>query len=198
MKNTESRKEELGNGIWRFMLYLLSLWLLFFMLIVLKADVSFLESKSGIWVGIKENWVPCICLFLIIIGVVGYAVFRDRLRSSKEFPVTLVECKSINYENLSFLATYVIPLICFPMEKDREIFVMFAVIVIIGCIFVKTNLFYSNPSLVLMGFSVYSVNDKSAKLKDAVVIVKGKLEAGDNISYLSLGDNVYFAKKLKG
>ena len=197
MAKSANEREECKNGIWRFMLYLLSLWLLFFMLIVLKTNVSVITSESDVWMVIKANYVPCICIILILVGAVGYVVFRDKLRSSKELPVTIIECKSINYENLSFLATYVIPLICFPMEEDREIFVMFTVIVIIGCIFVRTNLFYSNPSLVLMGFSIYSINSKTAHLQDAVVIIKGKLQPGDKISYLPLGDNVYFAKKYK-
>lgn len=167
------------------------------MLIILKIEIPVTEPKLSAISIMKVNLVPCICVGLIVIGAIGYVIFRDKLRSSKEFPVTINECKSINYENLSFLATYVIPLICFPMDNNRQIVVMFSVIMIIGCIFVKTNLFYSNPSLVLMGFSVYSISDKSKKLKDAVVIVKGKLQSGDKISYLPLGDNVYFAKRLK-
>lgn len=190
---------ERSNEIIKFMLYLLSLWLLFFMLIVLKADFSNLvlrENEIHFEVILADNLVPFICLILMIIGFAGYAVFRDKLRSAKELPVVLVECKSINYENLSFLATYVIPLICFPMSTGREIFVLFAVIIIIGCIFVKTNLFYSNPTLALMGFGIYSVTSKDDIFKDDLVIAIGRLKRGDSIKYINLGDNVYFAKKV--
>lgn len=165
------------------------------MLIILKADYSVIMTGKNILTVIKHNVVSGVCICAIIVGIIGYLIFRDRLRSSKEFPITIKECKSINYENLSFLTTYVIPLICFPMETAREIVVMFLLIIAIGCIFIKTNLFYSNPSLVLLGFSVYQISDKSQKLVDAVVIAKGKLQIGDKISYLALGDNVYFAKK---
>lgn len=192
-------KSEKSNEIMKFMLYLLSLWLLFFMLIVLKADLSEITfTKGEMQAGriIATNMVPLICFILMIVGFAGYVVFRDKLRSAKEFPVKLIECKSINYENLSFLATYIIPLICFPMNTGREIFALFAVIVIIGCIFVKTNLFFSNPTLALMGFGIYSVTSEKNVFKDDVIIAIGRLKRGDSIKYINLGDNVYFAKKV--
>lgn len=128
----------------------------------------------------------------------GYAYFKDYLKNAKRLPVEIEKCESVNYENLSFLATYVIPLVCFPMKTDREMFVLFAVIVIIGCIFVKTNLYYTNPSLLLMGFNVYSVECKNGgAFKNGIVIVRGKLKTNDTIQYMSLSDNVYFVRKVK-
>ena len=143
------------------------------------------------------NTIPLVCLILIVLGIMGYILFLDTLNNAKNLPVEIQECESVNYENLSFLATYIIPLVCFPMETEREIFVMFSVIIVIGCIFVKTNLYYTNPSLVLLGFNVYKVTCKSkSAFGGGIVILKGKLEKNDNIKYMSLSDNVYFARRL--
>lgn len=135
--------------------------------------------------------------FFVLFGVAGYILFKDLLKNAKQLPIKLKECESVNYENLSFLATYIIPLVCFPMQTDREIFVMFAVIIIIGCIFVKTNLYYTNPSLVLLGFNVYKVKTDSQKFREGIIIVRGKLISGDDVQYLSLSDNVYFGRRVK-
>lgn len=182
-------------------LYLISLWILFFMLIVLKIDVSLIPFKvnvSNIVVFVSCNQVACICVVFIVLGGIGYWWFADSLNNAKNLPVVILECESVNYENLSFLATYIIPLVCFPMETDREVFVMFSVIVIIGCIFVKTNLYYTNPSLILLGFNVYKVKTTSKKaFQQGIVIIKGKLNEGESVKYLSLSDNVYFGRKLK-
>ena len=182
------RTKEKDNGIvlLKLSLYCISLWILMFMLIVLKIDVSMLSGKIE-WNTLKDficaNVFSVICICIILIGLMGYAYFKDYLKNAKKLPV---------------LATYVIPLVCFPMKTDREIFVLFAVIVIIGCIFVKTNLYYTNPSLVLMGFNVYSVKCKNGgAFKNGIVIVKGKLKANDTIKYMSLSDNVYFVRRVK-
>ncbi len=197
MKDSKEKKHDLL----KLYLYLISLWILFFMLIVLKTDVSSIPFK----INIRNiaffaycNRISCICLAFIILGGVGYWWFADSLNNAKNLPVEILECESVNYENLSFLATYIIPLVCFPMETEREVFVMFSVIVIIGCIFVKTNLYYTNPSLILLGFNVYKVKTNSKKIfQQGIVIVKGKLNEGESIKYLLLSDNVYFGRKVE-
>ncbi len=203
MKELSMGTEDKDNRIilLKLSLYCISLWILMFMLIVLKIDVSMVSRKIE-WNMLKEfictNVFSLVCICIILIGLMGYAYFKDYLKNAKRLPVEIEKCESVNYENLSFLATYVIPLVCFPMETDREIIVLFAVIVIIGCIFVKTNLYYTNPSLVLMGFNVYSVKCKNdGAFKSGIVIVKGKLNANDIIKYMSLSDNVYFVRRMK-
>ena len=181
-------------------LYLISLWILLFMLIVLKADTSNIEwpmTKMLFKQAIVNNVIPLVCIILIFLGVIGYIFFLDSLNNAKNLPVEVEKCESVNYENLSFLATYIIPLVCFPMETVREVFVMFSVIIVIGCIFVKTNLYYTNPSLVLLGFNVYKVTCKSENaFGTGIVIIKGKLNVKDSIKYMALSDNVYFARRI--
>ena len=197
MKDTK----EQNTDLLKLSLYLISLWILFFMLIVLKLDISTIPFKlklAEIGEFLYRNSVSCICAVFILLGGVGYWWFKDSLNNAKQLPVEIRECESINYENLSFLATYIIPLVCFPMETEREVFVMFSVIVIIGCIFVKTDLYYTNPSLILLGFNVYRVNTNSNKeFQQGLAIIKGKLKKGDSIKYLTLSDNVYFGRIVK-
>ena len=197
MKDTK----EQNTDLLKLSLYLISLWILFFMLIVLKLDISTFPFKlrlADIGEFLYRNSVSGIRFVFILLGGVGYWWFKDSLNNAKQLPVEIRECESINYENLSFLATYIIPLVCFPMETDREVFVMFSVIVIIGCIFVKTDLYYTNPSLILLGFNVYRVRTNSGKeFRQGIAIIKGKLKKGDNIKYLPLSDNVYFGRVVK-
>lgn len=192
--------DENKTVILKLCLYLISLWLLLFMLIILKADLSGIVHNMTweTWQSaLADNIVPGICLILILVGGIGYIMFLDMLNNAKNLPVQIDHCESINYENLSFLATYIVPMVCFPMETDREIFVLFSVLIIIGCIFVKTNLYYTNPSLVLLGFNVYTVTCKSqGAFCNGIVIVQGKLKKDDTIKYLCLSDNVYFARRI--
>ena len=197
MKDTK----EQNTDLLKLSLYLISLWILFFMLIVLKMDISTIPFKlklADIGEFLYRNSVSGICFVFILLGGVGYWWFKDSLNNAKQLPVEIRECESINYENLSFLATYIIPLVCYPMETEREVFFIFSVIVIIGCIFVKTDLYYTNPSLILLGFNVYRVRTNSGKeFRQGIAIIKGKLKKGDNIKYLPLSDNVYFGRVVK-
>ena len=197
------KKRDQDSGIiwFKLGLYFISLWILMVLLIVLKLDLSMISGEIGLNT-LKEciytNIFSLICVCIILLGLAGYLYFKNCLNNAKRLPVVIEECESVNYENLSFLATYVIPLVCFPMTTYREIVVLFIVIIIIGCIFVKTNLYYTNPVLLFIGFNVYSVKWKDKDdYKEGIVIVKGKLKVSDTIQYMNLSDNVYFVKRVK-
>ena len=68
-----------------------------------------------------------------------------------------------------------------------------AELILIGCIYVKTNLFYTNPTLSVMGFKVYKLNTQQTK--DIIVISKNTLHLNDYIHPRQIEDNIYYAKK---
>lgn len=182
-------------------LYLISLWILLFLIIVLKIDICAMRdafnNKDFLYL-LKTNYTVLICIVLLLFGVIGYMIFKDGLKNTTNLPVKVTECESVNYENLSFLATYIIPLVCFPMKDCRDILVLFAVIAVIGCIFIRTNLYYSNPTLVLAGFNVYKIKTESSTgLDSGILIIRGKIDRDDYIRYMLLSDNVYYGRKQK-
>lgn len=185
--------------------YIMSLSLLMGMLIFLEIDIKEIEISvkdfkiniKGLDAFLKNNVFSCVCMTIIFLGIVGYVIFLDRLKDAKRLPIVVQECESMNYENLSFLATYIIPLVCFPLDTVRQQITLFIVIFMVGCIFIRTNLYYTNPALILIGFNIYSVKFKyNEKLKKGIVIIKGTLEDKDSIVYLKLSDNVYFARRI--
>lgn len=196
----KNNKRENVETLMKLGLYLISLWTLLFLLIVKTIDVNefpqefSLQAIGDLW---NYNSVSIICIFLFLIGLIGFLSFRNMLDDVKNLPVKIQQCESVNYENLSFLATYIIPLVCFSLENERDIFILFAVIIIMGCIFVKTNLYYSNPTLLLVGFSVYKVKTNAhAGFKEGIIIVQGKIQEGDSVKYFKMSDNVYFGRKI--
>ena len=67
-----------------------------------------------------------------------------------------------------------------------------------GCIFAKTNLFYSNPTLLLIGFNVYRVTTNAQDdFTEGIIIVQGEIQVEDSVKYFKLSDNVYFGRRQK-
>lgn len=129
------RTKEKDNGIvlLKLSLYCISLWILMFMLIVLKIDVSMLSGKIE-WNTLKDficaNVFSVICICIILIGLMGYAYFKDYLKNAKKLPVEIEECESVNYENLSFLATYVM-VNCTLQKMKQRLSVLFMISLLI-------------------------------------------------------------------
>lgn len=65
-----------------------------------------------------------------------------------------------------------------------------------GVIYIKTDLFYANPSLALLGFNIYKVdiNISGNVIREGVIVItRRKLEAGKMFSYIVLDDRVYYS-----
>ncbi|MFP0526001.1 anti-phage protein KwaA [Acinetobacter baumannii] len=182
-------------------LYLLSLWLLFIFVFFITLKMPVCVSNCD-YVGIRQfvfsNIVPLFCLILLILGVVGYFLFDFKVKGSHELPFTISDVESINYEHLTFLATYIIPLISIDFDKTKAPYIFFGLIVVMGAIYVRTDLFYANPSLALLGFKIYKVNGafRNNENRNAIILItKGNLKDGMRVSYIKLDDRIYFVEE---
>lgn len=63
--------------------------------------------------------------------------------------------------------------------------------------YIKTNMFYANPSLALLGYHIYEINAKfrTSKRKNIIVITRQKLNKGEKVSYRKLDNKIYYGRK---
>ncbi|MBH2758582.1 anti-phage protein KwaA [Serratia ureilytica] len=181
-------------------LYILSLWLLFIFFIIITVKIPICFGEKCKFIGWKElissNVVPIISLVFVMYGVVAYFRFKFDTKGSADIPFEIKKIEGINYEHLTFLATYVIPLITFDFEKARYIYVLALLLVVMGVIYIKTDLFYANPSLALLGFHIYKVDGefKHGELREGmIVIARRHLEVESKVSYIKLDKRVYYS-----
>lgn len=66
-------------------------------------------------------------------------------------------------------------------------------------IYIRTDIFYANPSLALLNFRIYKVKGlfRSGEMREnRILITRDKLDIGDNVKYLKLDERIYYALKL--
>lgn len=185
----------------KFWLYLLSLWLLFIFIFFITLNIPICVDNCDS-IGFKRfflnNIIPSICFILLIMGYIGYIYFKFQIQGSHEIPFTISEVESINYEHLTFLATYIIPLIGTDFTKPKAPYIFFFLIFIIGVIYIRTDLFYANPSLALLGFKIYKINNFPSKHRNSVILItKSNLLKDMKVSYIKLDDRIYYAEEKK-
>jgi hypothetical protein len=184
-------------------LYILSLGLLFvfitIMTIKLPAGVFQISTLAELNALLQTNLIPLLTIFLFIYCFVAYAKFQHKLKGAPDIPFEITEIEGINYEHLTFLATYVVPLISFDFDSGRQMAVLALLLVVMGIIYIKTDLFYANPSLALLGFHIYRVdgNFKNDRRKGIIVICREKFAVGDRAAYIKLDDRIYYAKGVR-
>ena len=131
-------------------LYILSLWLLFILLFINKVEVPICFSNCkfiGFSKLLSKNIIPLVSVVFVFLGFVFYYRFRYITEGAKSLPEQVTNIENINWEHLTFLVTYVVPLLSFDLDfnlsEERNGIMFFLVLIIIGMIYVKTNMFYN-------------------------------------------------------
>lgn len=126
-------------------LFILSLWILFICIILITINIPMYFGKDWMFIGIStlinENIIPLFCFLLIIIGCISLYDFNHIAEGSRNISQEITKIESVECDNLSFLTTYIIPLVCFNFDKIRYILVFLILLVVIGFIFIRTSLF---------------------------------------------------------
>ncbi|ELP30245.1 anti-phage protein KwaA [Rhodopirellula baltica] len=181
-------------------LYVLSLGLLFLFIVIITFEPVTTSSGLRTLVGWSDlataNYVSLIAAFGMAYCGFAYVLFRHQLKGATELPFEVTRIESVEYEHLTFLATYVVPLISFDFGSGRQLLVLGLLLIAMGAIYVKTDLFYANPSLALLGFRIYRVdgNFKTGDRHGIILICRSKLKVGQKASYIKLDEKIYFAK----
>ena len=187
----------------KFELYIVSLWLLFLLIIVVTIDIPICFKPGCSFIGFQalagRNIVPIIALVFIGLGALYYFRFNYKISGSQSIPVEVSAVEDINYEHLTFLTTYIIPLICFNLTSERYLIALGLLLVVIGIIYVRTDKFYANPTLAVLGFRLYSakVKRRTGEEVKVTLITKDRIKNGGKIRFLELDERVYYAKGSK-
>lgn len=185
-------------------LYILSLWLLFLSLLIMSYDKvlihnmwdyffteNFTFPASSLRV---RNIVFILSLFFIIIGTIILSLLANSFGSGWSVACTVSDISNENHEHLEFLTTYIMPLVFTDVDSKRTVLNLGLMIFVIGAIYVKTNRFYSNPSLAILGFRIYKANIHDRGVKKCTVICRSVLKNSDNIKYIKIDNETYMAK----
>jgi hypothetical protein len=184
-------------------LFLLSLWLLFVLIILITAKIPLDVSLNAVFVGwrflVVNNIIPIFCLIALIIGYISYRDFIHQIKGTPELSFKVKEIEKIDYEHLTFLTTYIIPLVCFQFDNLRYIFAFLIILFVIGSIYIRTDLFYANPTLAILNFRIYKVSGEfrnGETRQNKILISKDLIEKEDRVKYYKLDERIYYATKV--
>ena len=185
-------------------LFFLSLWLLFVLIIIITIKIPICFSKESTFVGfiflIKTNIIPLLCFVAIIIGAISYYDFKYKIKGTPELSFKIVEIENIHYEHLTFLTTYIIPLVCFKFEDLRYIIAFIIILIVIGLIYIRTDLFYANPTFAILKFRIYKISGEfrvNETRKNKIIISRDLLSNNDRVKYFKLDERIYYASIVK-
>lgn len=194
------------NNYWaKIGFYLLSM--VFFLLIVCvlswSVPISFAEGSR--FVGFrtvlttKGIIIPIVCGVLLMYVLVFLLWLRFFSKGTRIGPICISKISNENSEVMSFVASYFIPLVSFNVgDSWRHVVVLFVLFVLIGVIYIKSDLYYCNPTISVLGFHVYRIEGETTSGQSfrKVVISFQEIKNTDQFKYISIDNNTCFAFKI--
>lgn len=187
----------------KFCFYLLSMVLFFVIVAILGTHIPLCFEKGAKFIGIyaclsnKGIIIPFVCLAAITYAICFAFYLRHRIKGSKLGPITITKIENVNSDILSFVGTYFIPLVSFSLaEHWQHLAVLLLLFVVIGIIYIRADIYYTNPTLLLLGYRVYKIEGTlNGKTVKKVIISSANLQDKDEIRYIPIDDNTYYVDK---
>lgn len=178
----------------KILMYYMSLGLFFFFILIKAIDIPIYLGKDWVFIGfeklLKLNVISIVCIVLLFGVLICIRTYKQEIKGCLDTPKRIVEIENTNENYIVFLTTYIIPLLDWDMNSFRDIMILMTIIIVNGWLLIKTNLYYQNPILGMMGFNVYrAMLTTNGQEFNTILVSEKKLKKGDIVRTHNLDAN---------
>lgn len=183
-------------------LYISSMSLFFLIVFILSFSPCENVSQQTKYCDVSIGIIRWGSIVFFLTGLLYFA-YMEFIRKPSSFnqSVEIVSYECLSYENLSFLASYFVPLVSFNLLYLSHTIVMILLVISIGVIFVQSGKYYTNPTLALFGYRVYYITGRTKafeedKRKDVsyTIITRDTLTDVKWLRTLKIEEGFYYSK----
>jgi hypothetical protein len=150
----------------------------------LACIVSFLFWKT-------ERVVAVTVLVIAAVGLVGMLTYLRLAGRLAHSLVTIEHVERIDAEATSYVVTYVIPFLALPSDTWQHGMALVILYLVLGVLYVTTNMVHINPMLNLLGFHLYQITEGG---NEYALIARRRVRRGERIKACKISGEVLLAK----
>lgn len=187
-----------------FSLFLLSYIPLFVILTLRQITSNYEFLNWGGWsldafICMLNNFgVASLCIVLIVFGVLGgWAVFYNLEKDvGNGTTITIQSISGGNDEVIAYLATYILPIASFNLDKMIDVMSLLIFFFIIYKLYSRSKLLLVNPTLGLK-YSIYSFTFMDQQIQRSGIVISRNhdIQEGDQVQIYNIGYQIYFGNK---
>jgi hypothetical protein len=142
----------------------------------------------------KQRCVAVTILSIGLLGLVGLAWYLRVVQRIGPFQVTVKDIQRRDAEAMSYIVSYLIPFIAVPFNGWEQGFALSIFFVVLGVLYVNSNMIHINPMLNLAGYHLYEIT----LADDAVhsLITRRRIVRGEKLSVIKAGEDILVEKDL--
>ena len=121
-------------------------------------------------------------IVLMLIGLIGLFVIISNKNCERESIKVLTKKNLTDQHFLNYFSLFVLLALTFDLSKVCFVCVFIVIVVFIGIVYIKNNIYYVNPLLNILGFSFYDITyiDSNGKEKELRIFHRGEVIVGNN------------------
>lgn len=154
------------------------------------AGVDVLYSKGVV--------IPVVCTCLLLLSCVFGFWLKNRKKGTRLGPVSISFLENKNSEIMSYVASYFFPLVSFSLATTwRHVVVLTILFVVLGFIYIRSDVYYRNPTMLLLGYRSYHVIGTFSNPGDVdfIIITRDILSQEDKFLYVPIDNHIFLAFK---
>ena len=102
-----------------------------------------------------QNKALWLLLSISILGLVAtFFILHTRINPDE---ASIVQIKTKNELVTGYLVTYILPFLSFNLNSLTELLSLLIILITICVLYIKADLIYINPTLMLMGYNIYDI-----------------------------------------
>lgn len=185
------------NWLFKIMLYV-SAFVPMYVLLLIKMLIEIINNNLTF--NFLNTFMVFFLIFLTFFGVFGVilTIYNKNLKSTN---IEIVDFKnSTDQHFLSYFSLFVLFALSFEIEKVCMAVVFILILILIGIVYIKNNLYYINPFLNILGYSFYDITiiDQNGQNSTIKIFYKGMPKLNNKYVIKTGVSNFIIMQNIKG
>ena len=175
--------------------FLIQTFMFFFVIFIIKnIEFIFVDFNTANVLSNVLKITDIIFIMCIIISDIVIIYFKKNIDGAKKIPSKVMEVKQEKDASLIFFATYILPLVTIDIKNISEFFAFTTIMILMFILCWKTELWYTNPILVILGYKIYKIKCEN-EICEGTIISRENIKVADYIDKKKITDEVLYARK---
>jgi len=127
-------------------------------------------------------------------SVLVLALFVGQTQTLAGDKVIIASVVSRDGDAMSYIVTYLLPFLAVKLNQVDDVISLAIVFLVIGLLYVNSNMIYTNPILNIAGYHIFEVQDSGGKTT-ALICKRSYVRIGSELDVITLGDYVLMEKQ---
>lgn len=151
--------------------------------LLVMVEMVLTKTEDYSWKDIYTNkYLIAVVVFIVLIAIsTGVLLYRNRKVSVYTIKLESVKNKTAEYY-LAYYSLFILALMGFSLVSPVDLVILGLLIVILGIVYIKNDLFFINPTINIFKSYIYEVEYKQGKeIISKLIISKEKIDKKDTI-----------------